>query len=36
MVDNTLNKYSEVSKVLKNIKLRKLNEEKSRNIINNN
>ena len=35
MVDNTLNKYSEVSKVLQKIKLRKLNEEKTRNIINN-
>ena len=35
MVDNTLNKYSEVSKVLQKIKLRKLNEEKTRNVINN-
>ena len=35
MVDNTLKKYSEVSQVLQNIKLRKINEEKTRNIINN-
>ena len=35
MVDNTLNKYSEVSKVLQKIKLRILNEEKTINIINN-
>ena len=34
MVDNTLKKYSEMSQVLQNIKLRKHNEDKTRNIIN--
>ena len=35
MVDNAINKQSEVSSVLKNIKIRKLNEERTRNKINN-
>ena len=35
MVDNAINKHSEVSKVLEKIRIRKLNEERTRHIITN-